>query len=145
MPDRSGGRSAGEGRALITQVIHRYCPDWVPPDAGRNEWVSCRCPFHGDDSPSASVSYASSAFKCFACPVKGDAIAIIRQQEEVSFAEAVRIAEDLSPDGGRTVRQKPARKPGRRVFGDTGPDGSERPRDRQRLRPGIRGRSTPWS
>ncbi|WP_459957320.1 CHC2 zinc finger domain-containing protein [Nocardia sp. IFM 10818] len=145
MPDRPGGRSAGEGQALITQVIHRYHPEWVPPEAGRNEWIRCRCPFHGDDSPSASVSYAHAAFKCFACPVKGDAIAIIRHQEEVSYAEAVRIAEGISPGSSPAVRRKPGRVSGRRVFGDTRPDGPQHPGSHERVRPRIRGRSTPWS
>jgi DNA primase len=69
---------------------------------------------------SASVSYQYDAFHCFACPVKGDAIAIIRDQEGCSFAEAKSIAEGLSEGGNVTVSQRTARQPRRRIFTDEG-------------------------
>ena len=69
---------------------------------------------------SASVSYSFDAFHCFACPVKGDAIAIIREQEGCSFAEAKSIAEGLSEGGNVTVSQRTSRQPRRRIFTDEG-------------------------
>ncbi|QFG04539.1 DNA primase [Mycobacterium phage Jeeves] len=122
----------------ITLAIHRYYPDWeAPPD--RNEWNKCLCPFHGDDNPSAAVSYDLQGFNCMACNVRGDVISIIRHEEEVSFAEAKRIAENLSDGGRNPVQVKPARKPSRRVFGEQGNP------SRNTVRPGVRGRTTPWS
>lgn len=125
--------------SLIAQVILRYYPDWEPPDDGGWQWVRCLCPFHGDENPSAAVSYDLQAFNCLACNVRGDAISIIRHEEEVSFAEAKRIAESLSVGGNIPVQVKPARKPSRRVFGEQGDPGC------RTVRPGVRGRSTPWS
>ena len=42
----------GEGMRMsdeppITAVIHRYFPDWGPPD-NVSEWVKTLCPFHGE-------------------------------------------------------------------------------------------------
>ncbi|QGH78751.1 DNA primase [Mycobacterium phage Miko] len=68
-------------------------------------------------------------------------ISIIRHEEEVSFAEAQRIAEGLSVGGSVPIQRKPARKPSRRVFGESRP---ARPAGRT-VRTGVRGRPTPWS
>ncbi|AOS48098.1 DNA primase [Mycobacterium phage Kerberos] len=124
----------------IAEVIQRYYPDWEPPP-DHYEWNKCLCPFHGDETPSAAVSYDLQGFNCLACGVRGDVISIIRHEEEVSFAEAVRIAEGLSVGGNIPVQRKPARKPSRRVFGESRSSGSSG----STVRPGIRGRSTPWS
>ncbi|AER48808.1 DNA primase [Mycobacterium phage Alma] len=122
----------------IAQAILRYYPDWEPPD-DHYTWNKCLCPFHGDENPSAAVSYDLQGFNCMACGVRGDVISIIRHEEEVTFAEAKRIAESLSVGSHIPVQVKPARKPSRRVFGESGDNrgGS--------VRAGIRGRSTPWS
>jgi hypothetical protein len=130
--------TANEGQAVITEAIQRYHPDWDPP-ADYREWNKCLCPFHGESIPSAAVSYSLEAFNCFACDVRGDAISIIRHEEEVSFAEAVRITESLSVGGNQPVPRKPARKPGRRVFGEQGNT------SRNSVWAGVRGRSTPWA
>lgn len=122
----------------ISAVILRYYPDWEPP-ADTREWCRCLCPFHGESNPSAAVSYDNQAFKCLACGVQGDVISIIRHEEEVTFAEAVRIAESLSLGGDVHVQGKPPRKPSRRVFGQPG-DNRSSP-----VRAGVRGRTTPWS
>lgn len=126
---------------LIVLTIQKYHPQWEPPDDTGREWLSVKCPFHGDDSPSASVSFQHNAFRCFACPAKGDVIALIKQQEEVDYSEALRISEAISPRSGGTIQAKPARKPSRKVLGDTR-SGSSKPsrgsvRDKQ-IRPGIR-------
>ncbi|QBP29002.1 DNA primase [Mycobacterium phage Jordennis] len=124
----------------IALVIQRYYPDWdAPPD--RQEWNKCLCPFHGDGTPSAAVSYELQGFNCLACGVRGDVISIIRHEEEVTFAEANRIAEEISVGGDNPVPRKPQRKPSRRVFGE---QGSVR-ESRSSVRTGVRGRSTPWS
>lgn len=48
------------------------------------------CPFHGDSTPSLSVSPARRCFKCFACGEGGDVIAWRMKIDGSSFAEAVR-------------------------------------------------------
>uniref|UniRef100_A0AAU8GS61 DNA primase n=1 Tax=Mycobacterium phage BabyBack TaxID=3158877 RepID=A0AAU8GS61_9CAUD len=124
----------------IARAIHRYYPDWeAPPD--HYEWNKCLCPFHGDETASAAVSYDLQGFNCLACGVRGDVISIIRHEEEVSFAEANRIAESISVGSDIPVPRKPQRKPSRRVFGEPGSARTSR----STVRAGIRGRSTPWS
>ncbi|AXH46836.1 DNA primase [Mycobacterium phage Acolyte] len=124
----------------IAAAIQRYYPDWeAPPD--HNEWNKCLCPFHGDGTPSAAVSYDLQGFNCLACGVRGDVISIIRHEEEVSFAEANRIATQLSVGSDIPVPRKPQRKSSRRVFGESRPARPAGPT----VRSGVRGRPTPWS
>jgi DNA primase len=123
---------------MIKEAIQRYYPDWDPPPDHR-EWNKCLCPFHGESTPSAAISYDLEAFNCFACDVAGDAISIIRHEEEVSFAEAKRIAESISVGGHNPVQRKRARKPSRRVFGEPGDT------SRDTVRAGVRSRTTPWT
>lgn len=131
---------------LIVQAIHRYRPEWEPPkDTGR-EWVKTLCPFHRESVPSAAVSYEHNAFRCLACDAKGDAIAIIRQNEEMTFAEAKRIATQLASGSDGALPPEPARKPGRRVFEDAGFGVPVSDTRRERSVPSrVRGRSTPWT
>ncbi|MDA4086053.1 CHC2 zinc finger domain-containing protein [Mycolicibacterium hassiacum] len=124
----------------IARVILRYHPDWEPPP-DHYEWNKCLCPFHGDETPSAAVSYDLQGYNCMACGVRGDVISIIRHEEGVSFAEAVRIAEGVSVGSDIPVPRKPQRKPSRRVFGESRSAGTAGSTVRSR----IRGRSTPWS
>ncbi|WP_079869759.1 CHC2 zinc finger domain-containing protein [Mycobacteroides abscessus] len=133
--------------APIVRLIQRYFPDWTPPKPQRGKWASCLCPFHGDTNKSASISMQYNAFHCFVCGVKGDVIKIIRDREEVTFAEAKRIAEELSEGSDRPLPTKPARQSRRRVFGDkgSGDNRSERTGQDRQVHAGVRGRSTPWS
>ncbi|AHG23843.1 DNA primase [Mycobacterium phage EagleEye] len=124
----------------IAKVILRYYPDWEPPE-DLYEWNKCLCPFHGESNPSAAVSYDNQGFNCMACNVRGDVISIIRHEEEVTFAEAKRIAEGISVGSNIPVPVKPAGKPRRRVFGESRSSGGEDPD----LRIRVRGRPTPWS
>ncbi|APC43240.1 DNA primase [Mycobacterium phage Jaan] len=124
----------------IARAINRYYPDWeAPPD--HQEWNKCLCPFHGDETPSAAVSYDLQGFNCMACDVRGDVISIIRHEEEVNYPTAKRIAEEISVGCNVPLQRKPQRKPSRRVFGESGSSGASR----STVRAGIRGRSTPWS
>ncbi|QBJ04860.1 DNA primase [Mycobacterium phage Elephantoon] len=123
----------------IVRAIQRYYTDWEPPEDTGREWIKCLCPFHGESRASAAISYELQGFNCMGCNVRGDVISIIRHEEEVTFAEAKRIAEGLSDGSSTPVQVKPARKPSRRIFGESGDS------TRNTVRPGIRGRSTPWS
>ena len=123
----------------IVRVIKRYYPDWEEPYDNGSEWLKTLCPFHGESTPSAAISYDLQGFNCFACNVRGDVISIIRHEEEVSFAEAVRIAEEVSVGSDIPIQRKPPRKSCRRVFGESGHSA------RHIVRSGIRGRAAPWT
>ncbi|AJD82476.1 DNA primase [Mycobacterium phage Sheen] len=130
---------------LIVRVIHRYHPGWDAPKDNGKDWIRCLCPFHDEDTPSAAVSYGRGAFRCLACDTKGDVVTLIKRQEEVSYAEAQRIAEGLSAGGNNPVPRKPARQSRRRVFGDKGFDVGDGSSAGGQVPVGIRSRPTPWT
>jgi len=49
------------------------------------------CPFHDDHSPSMSVSSTKQIYKCFSCGAVGNVFTFVKDIENVSFLEAVRI------------------------------------------------------
>lgn len=55
--------------------------------AGRN-YVGL-CPFHGEKTPSFSVSRDKGTYYCFGCKRGGDAIDFLMEHDRLSFAEAV--------------------------------------------------------
>ena len=59
------------------------------------------CPFHGEKSPSFSVSQEKGVYYCFGCQVRGDAISFVRDMEHVDFQTAV---EQLAGKFGITLR-----------------------------------------
>jgi hypothetical protein len=130
---------------LIVAVIHRWHPEWDAPTDNGYEWVSCLCPFHCETNRSASVSFHRNAFHCFACPVKGDAISLLRDQEGVSFAEAESIATELSSGSYTPISRATTRKPRRRIFGDEGFSMAQPERESGAVPAGFRGRSSPWT
>jgi len=56
---------------------------------GRSYW-GC-CPFHGEKTPSFTVTPDKGIYKCFGCGKGGDAISFIMEHEHVGFKEAVKI------------------------------------------------------
>ncbi len=54
---------------------------------GRN-WFGL-CPFHGEQTPSFSVSSDKQIFHCFGCGAGGNAITFIMDIEGIPFPEAV--------------------------------------------------------
>lgn len=131
---------------LIVLVLQRYYEGWQPPrDTGR-QWISCKCPAHGDDSPSASVSFQFNAFKCHSCTYKGDAIALIKTEEGMTYREALELATQLAPGSYRELPPKP----GRKSWGDLPSDEVpsvpvDHPRDGRKVPSRVRGRPTPWT
>ena len=77
------------------------------------------CPFHGEKSPSFSVSPAKQFYYCFGCGASGDAIRFLTEHLGLSFVEAVR---DLAQGVGLKVPEQ-----------DVGPEERER-RDTLRQR-----------
>jgi DNA primase len=58
------------------------------------------CPFHGEKSPSFTVSPSKQFYHCFGCGVSGDAIRFLTEHLGMSFVDAVR---DLAQQTGLTV------------------------------------------
>ena len=55
---------------------------------GANLWACC--PFHGEKSPSFSVSPAKGIYKCFGCGKAGDSIRFIMDIEGLGYGEALK-------------------------------------------------------
>ena len=47
------------------------------------------CPFHGEKTPSFSVSPGKQIFYCFGCGKAGDSIRFMMEYENLSFVEAI--------------------------------------------------------
>ncbi len=69
----------------IVDVISSYI-DVV--QRGSSYWA--RCPFHGEKTPSFSIS-KKGFYKCFGCGESGDVISFVEKYEAVTFMEAVEI------------------------------------------------------
>ncbi|MDO5715391.1 MAG: DNA primase [Tissierellia bacterium] len=52
------------------------------------------CPFHGEKTPSFSVSPSKRIFKCFGCGEGGDVISFIMKRENLGFRDAVKFLAD---------------------------------------------------
>jgi len=63
------------------------------------------CPFHGEKSPSFSVSPSKQFYYCFGCGASGDAIRFLTEHLGLSFVEAVR---ELAQGAGLTVPEEQA-------------------------------------
>ncbi|MGM7721090.1 DNA primase [Metabacillus sp. Hm71] len=69
------------------------------------------CPFHGEKSPSFSVSADKQIFHCFGCGAGGNVFSFLMQHEGYSFIEAAQHLADkanielpaIAPEQGRTV------------------------------------------
>jgi DNA primase len=48
------------------------------------------CPFHGEKTPSFTVSPAKEIYKCFGCGRSGNTISFIMEHEKYSYVEALR-------------------------------------------------------
>jgi len=70
----------------IVQVINRYVP---LKKRGRTH-MAC-CPFHGEKTPSFTVSSELQIFKCFGCGKAGDVFTFVQEYEKVDFKEALEI------------------------------------------------------
>ena len=85
-------------RLDIVDVVERYVP---LKKAGAN-YMAC-CPFHGEKSPSFSVSPTKQFYHCFGCGAHGTAISFVMEYQGLGFVEAI---EDLAHSAGMTVPQE---------------------------------------
>ena len=82
-------------RVDIVDVIERYVP---LKRAGAN-YVAC-CPFHGEKTPSFTVSQTKQFYHCFGCGAHGTAIGFMIEYAGVGFIDAVK---DLAQNAGMQV------------------------------------------
>ncbi|WP_431604769.1 CHC2 zinc finger domain-containing protein [Corynebacterium pseudodiphtheriticum] len=100
---------------MIEAVMAKYFPGWDPPEDDGRTWIPAECPVHGDENPSAGVSYELNSFVCHACGYSGDVYKIIQQEEGVDFAEATQVAETIAGDSGVEIPRSLRRKRRRRI------------------------------
>ncbi len=82
-------------RVDVVEVVGRYVP---LRKAGAN--FMGLCPFHGEKSPSFSVSPSKQFFHCFGCGKSGNAIGFLMEHAGMGFVDAV---EDLARQVGLAV------------------------------------------
>ncbi|MGZ5131093.1 MAG: DNA primase, partial [Caldimonas sp.] len=58
------------------------------------------CPFHGEKSPSFTVSPSRQTYHCFGCGAHGNAVGFLMEHHGMGFVEAVK---DLAQQAGMTV------------------------------------------
>ena len=71
----------------------------VPLKRSGANHMAC-CPFHGEKTPSFSVSQPKQFYHCFGCGVSGNAINFLMEYEHLSFVEAI---EELAQMAGMQV------------------------------------------
>jgi len=82
-------------RVDIVELVGRY----VQLKKGGANFMGL-CPFHGEKSPSFSVSPSKQFFHCFGCGKHGDAIGFLMEHSGMSFVESVH---DLAQQFGMQV------------------------------------------
>ena len=95
-------------RLPIEQVIGDYVA-LKPAGSGRYKGL---CPFHDEKTPSFNVNTANGFYRCFGCGAGGDLITFVREQDHLSFVEAVELLarkagiEVTYEQGGAAPRQQ---------------------------------------
>ena len=87
-------------RADVVEIVGRY----VPLKKGGANFMGL-CPFHGEKSPSFSVSPTKQFYHCFGCGKTGNAISFLMEHAGMSFVEAV---QDLAQQFGMQVPEDDA-------------------------------------
>lgn len=82
----------------IVDLIQSY----VPLKRAGSQYRA-NCPFHNEKTPSFYVNPARQSFHCFGCGKGGDAIAFVREYENLPFMEAVR---KLAGRAGVQIREE---------------------------------------
>lgn len=67
----------------------------IPLKKKGKEYMAC-CPFHGEKTPSFSVSQSKQFYHCFGCGVHGTAINFLMEYENLSFPEAIEYLADIA-------------------------------------------------
>ena len=84
---------------------------------GRYYW--CRCPFHGEKTPSLCINDMDSFYYCYGCHTAGDVITFVMNIETLSYIEAVKtlaewanmeVPNSFSGRGGEDIEKAKRRK-----------------------------------
>jgi DNA primase len=91
-------------RAFIDELLARtdiveIIGSRVPLKKAGREWKAC-CPFHGEKTPSFTVSQQKQFYHCFGCGAHGTALTFLMEHDRLPFPEAV---EDLAGRAGLEV------------------------------------------
>jgi len=86
-------------RTDVVEVVGKY----VQLKKGGANYMGL-CPFHGEKSPSFSVSPTKQFYHCFGCGKNGNAIGFLMDHTGMSFVEAVK---DLAQQIGMQVPEEP--------------------------------------
>lgn len=86
-------------RVDVVEVVGKY----VQLKKGGANYMGL-CPFHGEKSPSFSVSPTKQFYHCFGCGKNGNAIGFLMEHTGMSFIEAVK---DLAQQVGMQVPEEP--------------------------------------
>ena len=73
-------------QANIVEIISEYVP---LKKRGGSFW-GC-CPFHGEKTPSFSVTPDKNFFYCYGCHVGGDVFTFVMKMENCTFPEALKL------------------------------------------------------
>jgi len=93
-------------RVSLSDVAGRKVTwDRKKSNPAKGDWWA-PCPFHQEKTPSFHVDDRKGYYYCFGCHAKGDAISFVKELENVSFIEAVRI---LAADAGMTLPEQDPR------------------------------------
>jgi DNA primase len=87
-------------RTDVVEIVGRY----VPLKKGGANFMGL-CPFHGEKSPSFSVSPTKQFYHCFGCGKNGNAISFLMEHAGMTFIEAVK---DLAGQYGMQVPEEDA-------------------------------------
>ena len=99
------------GRVDIVDVIERH----LPLKKGGVNYFAC-CPFHGEKSPSFSVSPSKQFYHCFGCGAHGSAIGFLMEYLGLSYVDAIK---ELASQIGMAVPEED--RPGGRFRPTTSP------------------------
>ncbi|MFZ2152573.1 MAG: DNA primase [Microgenomates group bacterium] len=83
----------------IVDVIGKYLP---LKKRGRH-WLA-NCPFHGEKTPSFTVSAELQMFKCFGCGKSGDLFTFVQEFDHIDFREAL---EEMAKLAGVELKKDP--------------------------------------
>lgn len=80
---------------FINEIIQKndivsVCSKYVNLERkGRYYW--CRCPFHGEKTPSLCINDIDNFFYCYGCHVGGNVIEFVKRIETIEFMDAVKL------------------------------------------------------
>ena len=96
-------------RVDIVEVIDRY----VPLKKKGANYMAC-CPFHGEKTPSFTVSPSKQFYHCFGCGAHGTAISFLMEHAGMGFVESVKELAERNgmtvPDDGQAARPEDGRR-----------------------------------